>query len=311
MPHNIDYVCQLGEAIISNIEKVIIGKHEIIEKTCASVLAAVHILFEDVPGVGKTVLCKALAKSVDGSFSRVQCTPDLLPSDIVGAVIYRQNSGEFVFNRGPIFSNILLADEINRTTPKTQSALLECMEEQQATVSGHSYALPRPFIVVATQNPIEYEGTFPLPEAQLDRFAVKLTLGYPSEEAEKQFLQDQRLQHPLELLKPVCTIKHVQTAVSLVKEVAVEDSVCQYIISLVNATRRDPRLVLGAGPRASQTLYRLSQALAALRGRDYVLPDDVKELAPNVLEHRLILSVEEDFSPKALIQELLENLPVL
>lgn len=302
---------RLGEAVIDNIEKVVIGKHEVVEKTCAAVFASSHIIFEDVPGVGKTVLCKSLAKSIDGSFARVQCTPDLLPSDIVGAVIYRQNSGEFVFNRGPIFSNILLADEINRTTPKTQSALLECMEERQATVGGNSYQLPSPFIVVATQNPIEYEGTFPLPEAQLDRFAIKLTLGYPSEEAEKQFLQDQKLQHPLELLKPVCTIKQIQTAVSLVREVAVEDSVCQYIINLVNATRRDPRLVLAAGPRASQTLYRLSQALAALRGRDYVIPDDIKELAPNVLEHRLILSVEEDFSPEAIIQELLEELPVL
>ncbi|MCR4784685.1 MAG: MoxR family ATPase [bacterium] len=294
MPCTLEQAHNLGVAIIRNVKGVIVDKDDVILKATATVLAGGNILFEDVPGVGKTVLCRALAKSIGGTFSRVQCTPDLLPSDLLGTTIYERSSEQFKFHPGPVFSNLLLADEINRATPKMQSALLECMEEHQATVNGNTHTLPTPFIVVATQNPIEYEGTFPLPEAQLDRFAVKLHMGYPSLEAEAQLLEDQRLEHPLEKLQAVCSNNDLAEAIQCIRTVRLEANVRRYIVAVVDATRHNDQISLGASPRASQTLYRLSQAWAVLHKRDYVLPDDIKDLAPIVLEHRLILA-DQDF----------------
>lgn len=283
----------LGQRLIENIERVIVDKDRVIRQTVTAVLVGGHILFEDVPGVGKTMLCRALAKSIGGKFSRLQCTPDLLPSDLLGATIYERQSGEFKFRPGPVFSNLLLADEVNRATPKMQSALLECMEEHQATVGGTTHPLPEPFIVVATQNPIEYEGTFPLPEAQLDRFFIKLRMGYPSPQAEAQMLEDQQLAHPLESLEPICQTEEIRAAMKAVHAVHVEANVRQYIVAIVDATRCHPQVLLGASPRASQTIYRLAQAQAVLDNRNFVIPDDVQSIAPSALSHRLLLRDSE------------------
>lgn len=283
----------LGQRLIENIERVIVDKDRVIRQTVTAVLVGGHILFEDVPGVGKTMLCRALAKSIGGKFSRLQCTPDLLPSDLLGVTIYERQSGEFKFRPGPVFSNLLLADEVNRATPKMQSALLECMEEHQATVGGTTHPLPEPFIVVATQNPIEYEGTFPLPEAQLDRFSIKLRMGYPSPQAEAQMLEDQQLAHPLESLEPICQAEEIRAAMKAVHAVHVEANVRQYIVAIVDATRCHPQVLLGASPRASQTIYRLAQAQAVLDNRNFVIPDDVQSIAPSALSHRLLLRDSE------------------
>lgn len=283
------------EKIIENIEKVIIGKREAVELVIIALLAEGHVLIEDVPGVGKTSLVKALAKSINASFRRIQFTPDLVPSDVVGVTVYNQQKREFEFKPGPIMSNIVLADEINRTSPKTQSSLLEAMEEKQITVDGVTYPLPKPFMVLATQNPIEYEGTFKLPEAQLDRFMIKIEIGYPSEAEELEILANFEEKNPLEELKPVVNAEEVIKMQEEVKKVYVEDIVRNYIVNLVSSTRKSKAIRLGASPRATLNLMRSAQARAYCQGRDYVLPDDVKALAVPVLSHRIVLRNEEKF----------------
>ena len=281
-----------AHAVIDNVDRVIVGKREAIELVMVALLCEGHVLIEDVPGVGKTMLARSIATSIGSTFKRLQCTPDLLPNDITGVSIYNQKSGEFEFRPGPAFVNILLADEINRATPRTQSALLESMGEYQVTVDGVTRELPRPFLVLATQNPIEYEGTFPLPEAQLDRFLMRISLGYPTEEEEQQILVNLRRRHPIESLSQVVDGKELLTIQPQVWEVTLDDTVREYIVRLVQRTRQHYDMALGASPRGSLGLYRASQALAAIRGRDYVLPDDVKYLAPHVLGHRLIVKPE-------------------
>ena len=281
-----------AETVIENVERVIVGKRHQIELLLVSLLCEGHVLIEDVPGVGKTMLARALAISLGCSFKRLQCTPDLLPNDVTGVSVYNQKTGEFQFRPGPAFANILLADEVNRATPRTQSALLEAMGEYQVTVDGVTRPLPRPFLVMATQNPIEYEGTFPLPEAQLDRFLMRISLGYPSIEEERQILINLRRTHPIETLEQVVDGQDVLRLQRDVWEVTVDNTVRDYIVRFVDATRNQYDLALGASPRGSLGLYRASQALAALKGRDYVLPDDVKHLATRVLGHRLIIKPE-------------------
>jgi MoxR-like ATPase len=277
--------------ITANIEKVIVGKRREIQYVLVALLCQGHVLIEDVPGVGKTTLVRALARSLGCEFRRIQFTPDLLPSDVTGVSVYNQKNGEFEFRAGPIMSQVVLADEINRTSPKTQSALLECMEEGQITVDGITRKMPRPFLVLATQNPIEYEGTFPLPEAQLDRFLLRLRLGYPSFDEER-LIVERAKQPPLEDLQQVISSEEVLGLQRDVRQVHVDSSIQDYIVMLVQATREHKDIYLGASPRGSISLYRTSQALAMIRGRDYVIPDDVKEMAPLVLSHRLIVKPE-------------------
>jgi MoxR-like ATPase len=276
------------EQLTQNLGRTIVGKAEAIRLMLVALLAGGHALLEDVPGVGKTLLAKSLARSIDGRFQRLQCTPDLLPTDITGTNIWSPKSGEFEYLPGPVFANILLADEINRATPRTQSALLEVMEEQQVTVDGVSRSVPSPFFVIATQNPIEYQGTFPLPEAQMDRFILSLSLGYPTEIEELQMLQ--RLADGMTVtdLQPCITLADVQELRRLCAQVQVENSLQQYILKLVRATRQDEEITLGVSPRGTVALQRATQALAFLTERDYAIPDDVKFLAPHVLSHRLI-----------------------
>ncbi|MBE0430345.1 MAG: MoxR family ATPase [Dehalococcoidia bacterium] len=276
--------------IIDNIQKVIIGKAQAVELAVIALLSQGHILIEDVPGVGKTMLAKSLARSTDCVFRRIQLTPDMLPSDITGVSIFNQQSREFEFRPGPILGQIVLADEINRATPKTQSALLEAMEERQVTVDGTTHKIAAPFMLMATENPIEHEGIFPLPEAQLDRFMIRIQLGYPSFADEMSIIDSQRLQHPIDGLGAVASADEVSEAQSAIREVFVHDQVKRYIVSLVHATRAHDDAALGASPRAGLALFRSCQALALLRGRDYVLPDDVKELAVPVMGHRVIVT---------------------
>ncbi len=278
------------DRILDNVRKVIIGKDEQIKLTLLALLCEGHVMIEDVPGVGKTMLARAIARSIGCTFNRVQFTPDMLPSDITGVSIFNQKTLEFEFRPGPIMAQIVLTDEINRATPKTQSALLEAMEEQQITVDTHTYALQRPFIVLATQNPIEYEGTFPLPEAQVDRFMLRIQLGYPAKQQEMNILTLQREAHPITHLEQVVQVDELVTAQHDVKQVYVSDPVREYIVSLVLATRDHPDLYLGASPRGSLALFKLARAWAALESRDYVIPDDVKHLAVPALAHRLITS---------------------
>jgi len=285
---------EFAARVVLNVEQVIVGKRATIELLMVALLCEGHVLLEDVPGVGKTMLARALALSLGGQFKRLQCTPDLLPNDVTGVSVFNQQTSQFEFRPGPVFVNVLLADEINRATPRTQSALLEAMQEQQVTVDGVSRPLPRPFLVLATQNPIEYEGTFPLPEAQLDRFLMRLSLGYPSSTDEKQILLNLRREHPIGRVKSVAEAQELIALQPLVWEVYIDDTLQEYIIRLTNATRQHPDLALGASPRASLALFKTAQAWAALRGRDHVLPDDIKSLVAVTLAHRLIVRPEAE-----------------
>ena len=280
----------LAQRIIDNVSQVIVGKRSVIELAVATLIAQGHMLVEDVPGVGKTMLAKSLATSIGCSFKRIQFTPDLLPSDVTGISVYNQQSGEFQFREGPLMSQVVLADEINRATPKTQSALLEAMEEQQITVDGVTHHLQPPFLVMATQNPIEYEGTFPLPEAQLDRFLMRISLGYPNLEEELAIIEGQEQSHPIESLEAVSNSQDIIGLQEAAKSVYVDRLVRQYIVSLTDATRNHREVSLGASPRASLGMFRTSRALALIRDRDYVIPDDIKMLAPGVIAHRIMLS---------------------
>jgi MoxR-like ATPase len=285
-------VADFGRKIIDNVETVVVGKRESVRLSLVCLLCEGHVLLEDVPGVAKTMLARSLALSLGCSFARVQCTPDLLPSDVTGVSVFNQKITEFEFRPGPVFHQVLLADEINRATPRAQSALLEAMAERQVTVDGQTYPLARPFMVLATQNPIEHEGTFPLPEAQLDRFLVRMDIGYPSFSDENVMLERLRLSHPIDQLAQVVTVEEVLAAQAAVREIFVHDKVREYIVRLVHATRHTPDLVMGASPRASMALYRTAQALAALEGRNYATPDDVKSMTKSVLCHRVIVAPE-------------------
>lgn len=303
-------IAPLARRIAQNVQKVIIGKEKEIELVLAAMLCGGHVLLEDVPGTGKTTLAKALTRSVGGKFARVQFTPDLLPSDVTGTRVFRQKTGEFEFVPGPVFCNILLADEINRATPRTQSALLECMEERQVTEGGVTYPLEAPFLVIATQNPVETQGTFPLPEAQLDRFLMRLSLGYPTREEALAMLERFQQNQPLEDLCPVAEAAELAQAQKLYGTCQVSQPVLDYIAALCEATRDTNVVRLGPSPRAMLNLMRASQALAAVRGRDYVIPDDVKELAVPVLAHRLVMRGLHGQSAEDFIRETLRSLPV-
>ncbi len=302
-----------GQRLTTNLEKVIIGKKNALDLVVIGLLSQGHILIEDVPGVGKTVLARSLAKSVDSKFSRIQFTPDMLPSDVTGVSIYSQETKKFEFRPGPLLGQIVLADEINRATPKTQAALLEAMEEKQVTVDGITHQLPQPFMVLATQNPIEYEGTFPLPEAQLDRFLLHLQIGYPGFLDEIRILEKQREQHPIENLQSVVSNEEILDAINAVKQIYVSDAVKRYIVELTSQTRKSGDVHLGASPRGSLALFRTGQARAALRGRDHVLPDDIKALAVPVLGHRIILGPAarmRELTADQIVKELTHGVPV-
>ena len=304
---------EISKGIIENIEKVIIGKRPQILTVLSAVIAQGHVLFEDVPGVAKTMLARSLSVTLGCVFKRVQCTPDLLPTDVTGVSVFNQKTREFEFIRGPVFTNILLADEINRATPRTQSALLEAMEEKQVSVDGATYPLTPPFFLLATQNPIEQEGTFPLPEAQLDRFLVRVSMGYPGFLEEREMLERLHAGHPLDTLKPVVNAQVVHQMQEFARRVFVHQQVKDYLLRIVHATRSNIKLALGGSPRASLALYRASQARAALDGREYVTPDDIKSLAVPVLAHRLILKPEYRLrkeTPQAIVEEILQTTEV-
>ena len=303
----------VNNQLLQNVEKVIVGKTDAVRLTITGLLCQGHILIEDVPGTGKTMLAKSIARSIGGTFNRIQFTPDMLPSDVTGVSMFNQKTNEFEYRQGPIVAQIVLTDEINRATPKTQAALLEAMEEHQVTVDGTTHPLPEPFLVLATQNPIEYEGTFPLPEAQMDRFLLRISLGYPSKTYEVQMLTDQQLHHPIEDLEQVIDIADLLKAQDAVRSITVTDEIKRYIVDLVETTRAHGEIYLGASPRGSLALFRTSQARAAILGREYVLPDDVKALAVPALAHRLIVGSAariREVDAVDVIEEVLEKVPV-
>lgn len=304
---------EFAQRIRQNIGNVIIGKDNVVELMLVALLCDGHILLEDVPGIGKTTLAKTLARSIDCTFSRIQFTPDLLPSDVTGINYYNQKEQDFEFRRGPVFSQVLLSDEINRATPRTQSSLLEAMQEKQVTVDGETYPLPRPFLTIATQNPIELEGTFPLPEAQLDRFLLQIRLGYPTLEEEEEILLRYERQDPLVALQPVVTAEQVLGLQEQVRTIHVNEDVRRYILAIVRSTREHESAELGVSPRGSLALYRASQALAALRGRDFVIPSDVQHLCPSLLTHRIHISPQTRLrgrTPEQLVAEIAQMVPV-
>ena len=306
-------VQEFSRKLVANVERVIVGKSSVVQLAVVGLLSRGHLLIEDVPGVGKTMLARSLSRSLDCSFGRIQFTPDLLPSDVTGVSIYNQGTREFEFKPGPIMSQVVLIDEINRATPKTQAALLEAMEERQITVDGTTYPLPEPFMVMATQNPIEYEGTYNLPEAELDRFLMRVTLGYPGVRDEIEVMDRQQYHHPVEDLEPVTTSEELIAAQEQIKSIFVSPALKEYIVRLVQKTREHADLYLGASPRGSLVLYRTSQARAAMMGRLYVLPDDVKFLVPVVLAHRLIVSPSarlRNVRPGEILEAIMEQLPV-
>jgi MoxR-like ATPase len=299
--------------ITENLRRVMHAPDETLELSVLCLFSEGHLIIEDLPGVGKTTLAKALARSVDLSFSRIQFTPDLLPSDVTGVNVYDQRSNEFEFRPGPVFTNVLLVDEINRTSPKTQAALLECMQEGQVTVDGVTYELAPPFLVMATQNPIEYEGTYPLPEAQLDRFTMRIAIGYPPLADEARMLDEQTTREPLESLRPVATAEEVLAAIEAAKRIYVEESIGRYVVTLLRQTRTDSRLHLGASPRAGINLLRVAKSRALVSSRNYVVPEDVKNVAPAVLSHRLIAAPEArsaGLDTPELIRDLVDRTPV-
>jgi MoxR-like ATPase len=309
----IDEFRTVSERIVENIERVIEGKTATVRLALAVLLAEGHLLIEDVPGVGKTKLAKALARSIDCSVRRIQFTPDLLPSDVTGVSVYNQDDHDFEFKPGAVFANLVVGDEINRASPKTQAALLECMEERQVTVDGTTYELQVPFMVISTQNPVEMEGTYPLPEAQLDRFTARIAVGYPNDDAELAMLDAHGARDPLDDLRPVADAEAVRRLIATVREVHVADQVKQYVVALVNATREAPELRLGASPRATLHLLRTAKAIAALEGRDYVLPDDLQALAVPVLAHRIIPTADAQLSRRttdAIVADLVHRLPL-
>ena len=304
---------EFGSKIKENISRVIVGKEKTIERVLAVLISGGHVLINDVPGVGKTMLARSLAISLGLEFNRLQCTPDLLPGDVTGISVLNLKTNEFNFRKGPIFTQILLVDEINRTTPRTQSALLEAMAERQVTVDGRSFQMEKPFFVIATQNPVEFEGTFPLPEAQLDRFSISLTMGYPDEQSERKLLKGISDEHPITSLKPVSGQDELDSVLKQVKEVEIEDSVLQYIISIVNETRSHRDIQLGVSPRGSIALMETARALAGIRGRRFVIPDDVKETASDILSHRIIIKPEARLMRRTnrdVINEIVESLPI-
>jgi len=308
-----DQVQEFAEKVIANIERVMVGRRDTIELAVIALLCQGHLLIEDVPGLGKTMLARSLALSLDCSFNRIQFTPDMLPSDVTGVSIYNQASKDFEFRPGPLMSQIVLADEINRATPKTQSALLEAMQEGQITVDGVTHILPRPFMVLATQNPIEYEGTFRLPEAQMDRFLLRVNLGYPELDDEINVLDRQQFQHPVDELEAVSVTEDVIAAQNAIKEIFISPDIKRYMVEVTRRTRQHDEVYLGASPRGSLTLFRASQARAALLGRDYVLPDDVKALAGPALGHRIIMGAGarlRDLNPANVVEDVLQNIPV-
>lgn len=310
---NIEAIKPFAERLITNLEKVIVGKRQTLELVLVGLLCQGHILIEDVPGVGKTMLARSLAKSLGCSFNRIQFTPDMLPSDVTGVSVFNQVSRQFEFRPGPIVTQVLLADEINRATPKTQSALLEGMEEKQVTVDGVTHRLPNPFLVLATQNPIEYEGTFPLPEAQLDRFLLRIRLGYPGLGDEIKILELQQLHHPIEDLLPVIDLEELQSMQMIVKTVYVAPMIKRYIVEMARSTRDNADVYLGSSPRGSLGLFKSGQAWAAIHGRDFVLPDDIKAIAEFVLSHRIVVNPSarlREISAAQIVQETLRSLPV-
>jgi MoxR-like ATPase len=306
-------IADLASTVVENVERVIVGKRAVVELSVVALLCEGHILLEDVPGVGKTMLARSLAISIGGTFRRIQFTPDLLPNDVTGVSVFNQKTQEFEFRPGPAFANVLLADEINRATPRTQSSLLECMGEGQISIDGVSRSLARPFLVLATQNPVEFEGTFPLPEAQLDRFFLRLSLGYPDYADEKQIILNLRRGHPIERLGQVVDPADLIAGQGAIADIHVDDTLYDYVLRIVRETRAHPDVALGASPRGTLALFRASQALAAVRGRDFVIPDDVKYLAPFALAHRLLIKPESQLrgrTPTDILQGILSVAPV-
>ena len=309
----INKLLKLREKLFKNLSKVIIGKSDVIDFVIMAIICKGHILIEDIPGTGKTMLAKSLALSIDSKFSRIQFTPDMLPSDVTGVSFYNQANQKLEFRKGPLFANIVLADEINRATPKTQSALLEGMEEKQITVDGFTYELPDVFLVIATQNPIDYEGTFQLPEAQLDRFLIKIHIGYPDNKAEKEIMKAQNIDHPINSITQVITEKEILFMQEEIKKVHVSDEIMQYIIRIINATRKNENIYLGASPRGSLALYRLGQCRAAFNNREYVIPDDIKQVSFQVITHRIIFQPfvrMQDIEYEEFIEELVDHVKV-